>query len=301
MLKNILRSGIIFIFCFLNTSFSWAQDDVYQANYTFDTPEGSRLVSKAQYEHLTDIVKDSYSSKNLFSNQSPFIIVPKIRVLSEKTAGEVQVVKVVKVEIKLSSQGKSDDYVFNTIRKVFTLTAPDAKEAISDAINKFSRSAKIKTFFDESNQNIVSFYQDNCDKLLSTVKVNIEREEYAKAIAHLKYVPESVTCFKEAEGIITNIFKESKEEHCKILVQKAHAQEVLKDYTKALFYLQFIDPSADCYATASELITHIGERVDEQVLRDFEMEKLTFSKLSDIKKMDLLAKHVDNLEVVIND
>lgn len=65
--------------------------------------------------------------------------------------------------------------------------------------------------------------------------------------------------------------------------------------------MQFVDTNVECYTNASALVKKIGERVDEQVLRDFEMEKLTFSKLTDLKKMEIIAKEIDYLTVTINE
>lgn len=299
--KGNKKAFLCLLVCLFYQFSGFGQTQNYKANYTFVQPEGKQVASNGQYENLIEIVKDTYTSNNIFSNQSPFVIVPTISILSEKTAGEVQVVKVIKLEIGLSAQGREDDHVFNKFKKVFTITADDATSAISKALVSLKDDTKIKTFIDQSNSSILSFYQSNCNVILKTVKVNIDRQEYAKAFDYLRYVPEMVSCFKEAEGIITKIFLDSKEENCRKFVQKAHAAEVQKDYNKALFYLQFVDTNVECYTNASALVKKIGERVDEQVLRDFEMEKLTFSKLTDLKKMEIIAKEIDYLTVTINE
>lgn len=65
--------------------------------------------------------------------------------------------------------------------------------------------------------------------------------------------------------------------------------------------MQFVEPTVACYNSAAELTNKISGRLDEKVLRDFEMEKLTFSKLSDLKKMEIIAKEIDSVNVVINE
>lgn len=296
--KKVLM-GLLFCLCYQFHGFGQTKD--YKASYTFDKPKGNQIASEEQYENLIAIVKDTYPSKNLFSNQSPFVVVPAITIISEKIAGEVQVVKVVKLEIRLTAQGKDNDYVYNKFTKVFTLTADNVSSAISKAILSIRNDPKIITFFDKSNQNIVSFYQKNCNVILNTVKVNVDRKEYAKAFDYLRYVPETVTCFKDAEGIMTKIFLDFKEENCRKLVQNARVAEAQKEYKTALLYLQFVDTNVGCYTDAVALVKKIGARVDEKTLRDFEMEKLVFSKLSDLKKMEIIAKEVDYFGVTINE
>lgn len=291
--------SVLFLFFSFNTLFSQSQE--YQANYNYDPPVGNHTVTIEQYEQLKDILQGTYTSKNLFSHQSPFAIVPSIKIISEKIAGEIQVVKVIKLEIGLTSQGINSDFVFHKFRHVFTITADNASEAISKAIQQLRKEQKLKSFFIESNKNIVAFYQSNCATVLNTVRVNIERQEYSKAFDYLRYVPETVSCYQESEKIITKIYLDSKEENCRNLVQKAHAAESQRDYSKALYYLQFVETNINCYSSATALVEKIGERVDDQVIRDFEMEKLKFSKLTDLKKMEVLAKEVDYLGVTINE
>ena len=84
-------------------------------------------------------------------------------------------------------------------------------------------------------------------------------------------------------------------------MQNAHAAEATREFKKALPYLQFFVPTVACYNSAAELTNKISGRLDEKVLRDFEMEKLTFSKLSDLKKMEIIAKEIDSVNVVINE
>lgn len=291
--------GLLFLLFSYNTLIGQTKE--YHANYDYEPPIGNHIVTDEQYEQLKDILQGIYSSKNLFSHQSPFLIVPSVKIINEKIAGEIQVVKVVKLEIGLTTQGINDDFVFHKFRHAFTITANNTTEAISKAIQQLQKEQKLKTFFSESNKNIVAFYQSNCATVLNTVRVNIERQEFLKAFNYLRYVPETVSCYQESEKLITKIYIDSKEENCRNLVQKAHAAEAQRDYSKALHYLQFVETNVTCYSSASALIEKIGERVDEQVIRDFEMEKLTFSKLTDLKKMEILAKEVDYLGVTTSE
>lgn len=295
-------SALLILYFFLLVSIQgFCQTSPYKANYMFEVPVGKQIASEAQFEQLKEMVINAYTSKNLFSHQSAFVIVPSIKIISEKNAGEAHVIKVVKVEIGLTTQGKDDDYVFHKFRQVYTITADHVESAISKGIASLAKEQKLKSFFDQSNQNIAAFYESNCATILNTVKVNIERQEYLKAFDYLRYVPETVTCYKESERIITKIFIDSKEENCRKLVQKAHASEAKQDYTKALYYLQFVDPTVTCYSSAADLVNKIESRIDEKTLRNFEMEKLTFSKLSDLKKMEIIAKEVDFISLTLNE
>ncbi|MCC9043287.1 hypothetical protein LNQ81_11455 [Myroides sp. M-43] len=277
------------------------QNKEYQANYIIEEPAKKQVASKSQLEDLNEILKQNYTGGSLFSNQSPFVIIPSITIISEQTAGEVQVVKVIKLEIGLTSQGKDDRSIFNRFRHSYIITAEDNSEAIDKALIQFRKEKKIKTFFEQSNQNIVTFYESNCSTVLNTVKVNIERKEYLKAFNYLSYVPETTSCYKESEQIITKIFLDSKEESCRAMVQKALNEEAKRNYNKALYYLQFVETNTTCYDSATSLINGISNKIDEATIRNFEMEKLKFSKLTDLQKMEIIAKEVNSISLTIQE
>lgn len=88
--KQLILGLLLLLMCPLS---SYAQVETYEANYMIIEPSGNQDATKKQFADLIEIVKENYSSRNLFSHQSPFVIVPSIKIISEKIAGEIQVVK----------------------------------------------------------------------------------------------------------------------------------------------------------------------------------------------------------------
>ncbi|KZE74696.1 hypothetical protein AV926_17635 [Myroides marinus] len=300
MMNYKISALLITLLCLWSTII-FGQKKTYKANYVIDIPIENQVASISQYEYLTNILKENYTGGNLFSNQSPFVLIPSIKIISEQVAGEVQIVKVIKIEIGLVTQGKNDNFTFKRFKQSYIITAENRSIAIDKALDRVNNEQKIATFFEQSNQKILEFYESNCSNVLNTVKVNIERKEYLKAFDFLRYVPEPTTCFQESEKLITKIYADSKEESCRILVQKALSEEAQRNYTKALYYLQFIDTGTTCYSSATSLVNKISERIDASVLRDFEMEKLKFSKLTDLQKIEIIAREANSIDLTIND
>ncbi len=300
-MMNYKISTLLVVLLCLWSTIIFGQKKAYKANYVIEIPIEKQVASISQYKYLTNILKESYAGGNLFSNQSPFVLIPSIKIISEQVAGEVQVVKVIKIEIGLVTQGKDDNFTFNRFKQSYIITAENRSIAIDKALDKVNKEQKLVTFFEQSNQKILEFYESNCSNILNTVKVNIERKEYLKAFDFLRFIPESTTCFQESEKLITKIFADSKEESCRILVQKALSEEAQRNYTKALYYLQFIDTGTTCYSSAIHLVNKISDRIDSSALRDFEMEKLKFSKLTDLQKIEIIVKEASSINLTIKD
>ncbi len=275
---------------------------VSSIGYSVSTPEGDGLVLKKHYESLVGQLKSNFRNRLSFSNQSPFTILPKINVLSNMTAGDMGEVKVMKIQVQLSIENPELQLTFNTFSKTTIATANDVDAAIAKVIQEIRPSdKKFNEFLASGEQLIQNFYQENCPKILKSAKVNIDRKEFSKAFALLRYVPEEMGCYKEVEKLITSIYQEQKNEYCSHQLLKAKLEESKEGYDKALTYLRFVDPAADCYQEVSALIQQIGTRVNQETIRQFEKEKDIFEKKSEIEKMKILISNTEEIAVHLHD
>lgn len=269
--------------------------------YDFLIVNENKKISKRNYESLIDKVRSIYQGKVSFSNQSPFTVIPGILITEQINAGEMQQNMLLKVEITLEAKDIDNNIVFNTYRKMFTVVGANNDIAISKAINQVrANDTQLQDFFVVANNNIIKFYKENCNKILASAKTNIERKEFVRAFSFLKYIPEDISCFKEVEALITKIYIDSKDETCKKILQQAHILEAKEDYNKALQLLKYVDPVTTCYKDVTSLLQQIGKKVNIETYNDFEMEKLKFSKLTDLQKMKILAENADLLTVNVN-
>jgi hypothetical protein len=263
-------------------------------SYDFLIVSNSKDVTKKNYETLVNKLKSIYQNRVSFSNQSPFTIVPYINIVERKSTGEMHQNFLFKIDMGLGARNIDNNIEFNSYQKRFLIVGTNQDLAVAKAIDqiKFNDPA-LKDFFEVANNNIIKFYKENCDKIISSAKTNIARKEFNKAFNSLKYVPEDIACYKEVETLITSIYNSNKDDNCRKLLQQAHILEARQQYSKALDLLKYIDPAATCYKDVADLLQQIGRKVDKQVYRDFEMNKLKFIKLSDLEKVKILAEYAE--------
>lgn len=210
-------------------------------------------------------------------------------------------VKVVKVGITLSIQDLDNQIQFNSYETSLLATDDNLPKAISKAIRQMKASdTKFKMFFTETEKNIMAFYKNNCAKIIKAAKTNIERKEFNKAFANLKYVPESISCFNEVERLMTSIYQRTKDESCREMLHKAQIEKAQEDYDAVLSYLSLIDPKASCYAEVSKLINEVGVSINKESMNDFNMKKLKFEKMTELEKIRILAPNADFLQINID-
>lgn len=255
-------------------------------------------ITLEHYHFLEQRLKNSYPKKTIFSEQTPFSIVPNIMLLDAKTSGEMHMVKVVKVGVTLSVEDLDNHILFKQFETTLLATDNDLPKAISKAIKQFkSTDPKLKTFFQEAEKNVMDFYKNNCSKLIKSAQTKIDRKEFNKAYALLKYVPENTSCYNEASRLITQIYINSKDENCREMLNKARFEKAQRNYPEAIQYLSLIDPSANCYPEAIKLLGEIDDANVKTATEELKLKQLEFEKKTELEKLKILASKADFLQM----
>lgn len=291
--------NLIFVFLslFLANSISFGQSSsVVSYRYDVSNVITTGDITGEHYDLLEQKIKNSYPGKSVFSNQTPFSIVPNIKVLDAKNSGEMH--KVVKLGVSLSIEDLDNYIAFKQYETIVLATDSNLPKAISKAIKQIKSSdPKLKNFFLEAEKDIQSFYQSNCSKIIKSARVNIERKNFNKAFALLKYVPEDGVCFSEAERLLTRIYIDSKEENCREMLHKGRLEKAGGNYSEAVNHLSYIDPTADCHSEAVKLLKEIDELLTEKTLSELKMKQLEYEKKTELEKVKILANAADYLKM----
>lgn len=294
------QKSILILFLFFSVLVQGQESTA--VNYRFAIPkvESTDVVNAEHYQQLEHKIKGSFSKKNIFSTQTPFSVVPYIEVVDAKNAGEVHLVKVVKVAIKLSIEDMDNQIQFNRFETTMLATDEDLPKAISKAIRQMKTSdPKFRAFFTEAEKNVMSFYTKNCDKILKAAQTHIDRKQYDRAFVMLMYVPQDMKCFNQVERLMTSIFNSSTDVNCREMLLKAKTEIAKKDYNQALQYVNLIDPKSSCYADVSKLLSEIGTLVNQDSIEDYRKKKLEYERKSELEKLKILGAQADYLKIPV--
>ncbi|WP_152487235.1 hypothetical protein [Winogradskyella psychrotolerans] len=253
-------------------------------------------VNKEHYKLLEQKIEGIYNQRenNFLSTQTPFEIVPRIEIVDEKNAGDIQTVKVVKVAVYLTITEAELQTLFNQFKTTVIVTDKVLEKAITKAIKQIKTSdPKFKIFFTKAEANVLAYYEKNCAKILKSASTHIERKDYNKAYGLLKYIPENMSCFTDVEHLITKIYTDNKDDNCKKILEQARNQKAYKDYSSTLYSLVFIDSESSCYPEALKMAQEVKTLMDKEDAEAFmpphEERKANFAKLSHLEKIRMLA------------
>ena len=280
---------------------SFGQEPIGFRYTSNEVPKDGEITSE-HYSMLERKIKNSYNSSVVFTTQTPFSIIPNIQVLEVKNAGEMDMVKVVKVGVTLAVEDIDNNIHFSQYNTDVIATEKDMSRAITKAINQIKTpNPKLKEFFNKAEESILSFYTKNCDRLLKSASTHIERKQYNKAYALLKYVPESVNCYKEAARLITSIYNRSMNENCKEMLHKAKIQKASKNYERALNFLNHVDSKSECYPEVEKLIIEIGSLIEKNISAKLDREKKEYENKPVNDKLETLLLLADFLQLYSDD
>jgi len=294
------QKSILILFLFFSVLVQGQESTA--VNYRFSMPKVASTdgVNAEHYEQLEQKIKGSFSKKNIFAAQTPFPVVPYIEVVDAKNAGEVHMVKVVKIAVKLSIEDMDNQIQFNRFETTMLATDEDMPKAISKAIRQMKTSdPKFRAFFTEAEKNVMTFYTENCDKIVKTAQTHINRKKYDRAYAMLRYVPENMKCFNQVERLMTSIFNSSTEVNCREMLLKAKTEMAKKEYNQALQYVNLIDSKSSCYADVSKLLTEIGTLVNQKSIDNYRKKKLEYERKSELEKLKILGTQADYLKIPV--
>lgn len=256
-------------------------------------PDQSDLLEPAQLTRLegkiTQLVTQSGLSASGYGTN--FVVYPVLTVVeSNVVEGGMQNITVTTAELALYVKQVDNNLVFATLSKRLKGSGSNKALSLSNAISQIQVSdADYQRFIAQGKQKILAYYQSKCDDIIRQADAHVRVNAFDQALAVLLSVPEEASgCFSKAQGKAVAIYKAYSNQHCAELMLQAKAQLANNHYEEGLTLLASIDPSANCHAEASGLITKTEAKIDATQRREFNaqlgLEKQRINAIREIAK-----------------
>lgn len=167
-------------------------------------------------------------------------------------------------------------------------------ETIKNAINQISANdGRIAQFISQSKENVLKYYSDNLDAVISRTQALAQTHKYDEALALLFSCPYNIPDYQRINGQIINVFKLYQTEECENIVQNARTEYANGNYKDAAEWLQQVDMTSSCASEAKQLCRAIKTAKDAEAdkiismienaaKREADMEKLRINAVRDI-------------------
>ena len=265
-MKKIL---LLLSFCFYSHLVT-AQDtsDVGKVPISIYTPDTDDSLPDASISKLTYKVAQIVTSSGLTTaGYIPvFTIFSKFAVNDTKVVeGGMQNITVVDADITLFVKEINNTGLVASVTRPLKGSGATRLEAINNAISKISTGdEEYKKFINTCKNQILDFYNNNCEDILKKADNLAKEEDYEDAIALLQSVPlEAKGCHNSAQLKSLEVYKAYQEHTCKTLILAAKTFIASTEYNKVLDILERVDPSSPCGKEAEDLIKVTSQKVDK--------------------------------------
>jgi tetratricopeptide (TPR) repeat protein len=302
-----MRKLWIFLALILGCHWGFAQAETTSANTgTNDNPERIAIgvVVPAQAEPMPGSSNTILTNKlnhiltrNGIGGDNPyerFILFPQINVMDKEIAGVAPTNYILSLEVLLFVGDGINGKTYGTEVVNLRGAGPSEEKAYINALRQLKPNKKIDRFLETAQQNILRFFEDNCEVYLQEAENFASQQKYEQALFLLSQVPSfSRDCYLEAGRRVEPIYKAYLEIQCAAYLERAKALWVSGKTQDALMVLSRILPNCSCYSEAQLWFAEIRQKAEEkEVLEYLERMKRYNDKIEMRKLIITLAAEV---------
>jgi hypothetical protein len=256
---------------------------------------------------VTQIVSQSGVGASGYNNT--FVIYPKISINENNVVeGGMQNINVMAIELSLFIKQVDNNLVFSSVTKQLKGVGANKIQALGNAITKISSSdPEFVKFIELGKNNIIKYYQTNCDKILQKADTYSKQKKFDEGLGLLMTVPEEVSdCYVKIQGRAIELYKLYQNQICNELIINAKAKIASNNNSAALDILSKIDPSASCIKEAQLLIAKVESKVSSEEKKQWDFKMKQYNDATNLEKMrinavkEIAVSHYKNQPKTVN-
>ena len=150
--------------------------------------------------------------------------------------------------------------------------------------------AKVRRLVEEGKKKVIDYYNKNFDNIVAKAKQCAAMKQNAEALFYITSIPECCNRYDEASRLALSYYKLYIDNNCRDLAMKARNAWMqspdAKGAAEVAFYLNQIDPDAECYDEAESLYKEVKGKMKD----DWEFEiRQKYNDAVDIEKSKIEA------------
>jgi hypothetical protein len=205
----------------------------------------------------------------------------------------------VKLNVSIFIQSVKGSVIFSSTSKEYMGTGKNKNQAINNAIVNINvNDIGFRQFLEKSRQEIVTYYDQMCESILSQASILVKFNKHVDAIVLLWPIPREVTCHQQVRDSLVSIYRSWSENKCANNIYNAKTYFANNEFSVALAELYKIDAQSSCAKEALELMDKIALKVD---LKDEQKRKLEEFKYLKENELELARVRNQRMSSIVDD
>lgn len=185
--------------------------NIVMAQYIRVLPVSTDNIGNNAAEMLHDRLNQAVSLNGMAStdNSNKFLLIPSVTVTSVEPTTTTPVQYVAEIEISLSLVDNSRKLLISQEILTRKGVADNESGAVTESIKSLKgRDPKLKKLIVNAKNEIIEYYNTECEKIIETITAYIEMEMYDEALDELNAIPQTdadLECYKNSIDILNKI------------------------------------------------------------------------------------------------
>ncbi|MBE6342125.1 MAG: hypothetical protein E7065_01885 [Lentimicrobiaceae bacterium] len=185
--------------------------NIVMAQYIRVLPVSTDNIGNNAAEMLHDRLNQAVSLNGMAStdNSNKFLLIPSVTVTSVEPTTTIPVQYVAEIEISLSLVDNSRKLLISQEILTRKGVADNENSAVTESIKSLKgRDPKLKKLIVNAKNEIIEYYNTECEKIIETITAYIEMEMYDEALDELNAIPQTdadLECYKNSIDILNKI------------------------------------------------------------------------------------------------
>ena len=185
--------------------------NIVMAQYIRVLPVSTDNIGNNAAEMLHDRLNQAVSLNGMAStdNSNKFLLIPSVTVTSVEPTTTTPVQYVAEIEILLSLVDNSRKLLISQEILTRKGVADNENSAVTESIKSLKgRDPKLKKLIVNAKNEIIEYYNTECEKIIETITAYIEMEMYDEALDEINAIPQTdadLECYKNSIDILNKI------------------------------------------------------------------------------------------------
>lgn len=229
-----------------------------------------------------------------FSDQATrfLLVINPTKLAIQTTGGQVMI----KYNLQFELYDLLADQIFHSFAVTMAGVGKTEHIAFAVAVDRLNfRNELFKNEMEEGISKLLSYYEQNCERILTKATLLKDTQQYPEAFAQLSLVPNLANspCLERYDAIFTQLWKEYSKHHCENIISQANllwaADPSKEGATAVATFLQGLDLNGRCHDSFQQLINRIREKLMNDEFDEKEFRRMIISGEIEIEKSKLNA------------
>lgn len=270
---------IIGVLCSCLFTFGQKQSDEERVSINVVTPDTKDIPQEAA-DYLTSKMNLLVTANGMadYGYNERFVLTAKINTLSKDITPTTPVRISQKLEVVFMVGDVVDNKLFKTTSLTVSGIGTNETKAFISAFQRINTNNKqLTSLLSDAKQEIVNYYSNNCDAIITQANTLASIQEYDKAIYTLITVPYVCSgCYQRCQQAIAPIYQKKINEEGATLLAKAKTEWIespnVEGASRAFALTSAISHRAACYGEVATFHETVGKKLRDDEKRKWEFQ-----------------------------